>query len=326
MARPDPHGWIKNGCRTTWNVAPDVGAQVKIAAMTIKMWAFTRHERSGSGRSVVALIAKGLCFDLLAASFIPYQAVAADGTTQLSNLSCPLSAHQGAVTPSTIEGEPAMVVYCPKRANFEREYASHEVRHVADWVVDSENNLRMPFVIVDKTNAKVFVFDADGRLRGATAALLGAARGDDTVPGIGDRKLSSIRPEERTTPAGRFVAALDHNIHGEEILWVDYNAGISMHRVITTNPMEHRLLRLATPTPLDNRISYGCINVPAKFYDKVVHPAFTGTNGIVYILPETRLTCEVFNLYDVEELAQLPIASQLLPVQPASTVCVNKIR
>jgi hypothetical protein len=39
---------------------------------------------------------------------------------------------------------------------------------------------------------------------------------------------------------------------------------------------------------LDNRISYGCINVPAKFYDAVVVPAFTGTVGIVYILPETK--------------------------------------
>ena len=36
--------------------------------------------------------------------------------------------------------------------------------------------------------------DADGRLRGAAPALLGLARGDDTIPGIGDRKLSDIPP------------------------------------------------------------------------------------------------------------------------------------
>jgi hypothetical protein len=158
----------------------------------------------------------------------------------------------------------------------------------------------MPFVIVDKTQAQVFVFDADGRLRGSAPALLGLARGDDAIPGIGNRALTSIRPEERTTPAGRFVAALDRNIHGMEILWVDYDNAISMHPVITTKPEERRAERLATATPLDNRISYGCINVPVKFFENVVHAAFTGTNGIVYVLPETRPAHTVFGSYEVE--------------------------
>jgi hypothetical protein len=82
---------------------------------------------------------------------------------------------------------------------------------------------------------------------------------------------------------------------------VDYKNAVSLHRVITNNPKEHRLERLATPTPLDKRISYGCINVPAKFYDHVVKPAFTGTYGIVYVLPETRSIGEIFrSYYDVE--------------------------
>jgi hypothetical protein len=112
--------------------------------------------------------------------------------------------------------------------------------------------------------------------------------------------MSRIRPEERTTPAGRFVAALGRNWHGKEILWVDYDDAISMHPVITTKPAERRAQRLATPTPLDNRISYGCINVPAKFFENVVRPAFTGTNGIVYVLPETRSARAVFASYEVE--------------------------
>jgi hypothetical protein len=128
--------------------------------------------------------------------------------------------------------------------------------------------------------------------------------GDVAVPGIGNRKMSSIRPEERTTPAGRFVASLGRNLSGVEILWVDYDTAISMHRVITTKPKEHRLQRLATPTPLDNRISYGCINVPVKFYVNVLRPAFTGTNGIVYVLPETMSARDFFGSYDVEEHAR----------------------
>jgi len=59
--------------------------------------------------------------------------------------------------------------------------------------------------------------------------------------------------------------------------------------------------RLATSTPLDKRISYGCINVPARFFENVVRPAFTKTNGIVYVLPETKSVREIFaSYYDVE--------------------------
>lgn len=237
-------------------------------------------------------MAKVICLGLLAASFSARPVYATNDAT-----------HQGTATRATAESGPVRD-HRPKRANFEQEIASRDTRYVADWVVDSGDNRSLPFVIIDKRDAKVFVFHADGRLRGAAPALLGLARGDDAVPGIGERKLSSIRPDERTTPAGRFVAALDRNLRGVEILWVDYDTAVSLHRVITTNPKERRAQRLATPTPLDNRISYGCINVPVDFYENVVSPAFRGTNGIVYVLPENRSPQKVFTSYDVDEPAR----------------------
>ncbi len=181
-----------------------------------------------------------------------------------------------------------------KPLNLEQVSASQDVRQVAGWVLQSADNRGLPFVIVDKREAKVFVFFPDGRLRGVAPALLGLAVGDDSVPGIGSRTLASIRPEERTTPAGRFVAAMDRNLHGKAMLWVDYDAAISLHPVITSNPQERRAERLATPTAEDKRISYGCINVPAEFFRKVVGPAFKRSNGIVYVLPETRSAKQVF--------------------------------
>jgi hypothetical protein len=257
-------------------------------------------KRSVSIRSLAAIITKGLCLGLLVVGFTPHQAAAADSAAQLSDPSRSFSAHEVAAAPLTIETKPVAAPH-PKRANFEREHKSRDARHVADWVVDSGDNRGMPFVIVDKTDAKVFVFDADGRLRGAAPALVGLARGDDSSSGIGDQKLSDMGPEERTTPAGRFVASLGYNVHGKDVLWVDYDTAVSLHRVITTNPKERRLQRLASSKPLDHRISYGCINVPAKFYDNVVCPAFTGTYGIVYVLPETRSNSETFaSYYDVE--------------------------
>jgi hypothetical protein len=204
-----------------------------------------------------------------------------------------------------------------RRANFEHENASVAARKVADWVVDSNDSHGMPFVIVEKTDAMVYVFNADGRLRGAAPALLGLAHGDDSAPGIGERKLSTILPEERTTPAGRFVASLDRNLHGGEILWVDYENAISLHPVITSNVQEHRAERLATPSPLDNRISYGCINVSAAFFESVVKAAFKGTNGIVYVLPETRSAQKQFGLYDVQARPLLQAPRQGTYTSPA---------
>ena len=248
----------------------------------------------------MAGIAKGICLGLVAVSLNPHPVVAAENTGQFSNPDRSLSADRTSGTRPAVKTQPAGAPR-PKRANFGREHKSEQARHVADWVVDSGDNRSMPFAIVDKVDAKVFVFDAHGRLRGAAPALVGLARGDYAVPGIGNRKLSDVRPQERTTPAGRFVASMGLNAKDKDVLWVDYKDAVSLHRVITTNPEEHRLERMASPTPLDHRISYGCINVPAKFFDKVVRPAFTGTSGVVYVLPDIRPIGEIFkSYYDVD--------------------------
>jgi len=196
--------------------------------------------------------------------------------------------------------EPAIDAPAARRADFGRESKSREAHRLADWIVDSNNSRGLPFVILDKRNARIFVFDSRGGILGASAALLGSARGDHSVPGIGERELSAIRPQDRTTPAGRFVAALGHNLRGQDIVWVDYETSVSLHRVITSNARERRLERLATPTASDNRISYGCINVPVRFYETVVSPAFRGTEGIVYVMPEIRSVREVFGAYEVD--------------------------
>lgn len=206
----------------------------------------------------------------------------------------------------------------PRRANFLKEVASPEAEELAHWVVHSADNRNLPFVIIDKVQAKVFVFDAQGLLRGATSALLGMAVGDHTVPGIGQRPLSTIRPEERTTPAGRFVAYTDKDIKGEEVLWVDYDTSVSLHRVVPGHPKERRAQRLASPSPDDNRITYGCINVAVRFYEDVVSPAFKGTEGIVYVLPETRTARQVFGSYPIQEHAVRQAATPLLGADTAS--------
>lgn len=174
-----------------------------------------------------------------------------------------------------------------RQVDFASESASRRTRDMADWVVRSKDNSNMPFAIIDKVNARVYVFTANGQLEGSAPVLLGLAKGDYSVPGIGNKPLSSIPPSERTTPAGRFVARMGRNAKGKDILWLDYEQALSMHPVVKGTARDRRAERLASPTPADNRISFGCINVPVEFFHEKIQSKFAGAAGIVYILPET---------------------------------------
>lgn len=188
----------------------------------------------------------------------------------------------------------------PRLADFGSIVPTPDVRLVANWAVHTRDYQNRNFIVVDKKDARVYVFDRAGRLQSASPVLLGVAVGDDTVPGIGEKPLSQVRPEERTTPAGRFVAEVGMNLRHEDVVWVDYDAAVSMHRVLTTNPVERRAQRLATPTNEDNRISYGCINLPRAFYENVVAPTVRNGGAIIYVLPETRSAEQEFGAYDVQ--------------------------
>ena len=160
-------------------------------------------------------------------------------------------------------------------------------RHASSVVRDGDA-AGLPFLVIDKVGARVFAFAADGAARGDAPILLGLARGDISAEGIGTRRLADIPPSDRVTPAGRFEAWRGRNIEGKDILWLDYKQALSLHSVVKGTPAEQRLKRLTSPSALDNRISYGCINVPAQFYARVIQPLFAPTDGVVYILPETR--------------------------------------
>jgi hypothetical protein len=203
-----------------------------------------------------------------------------------------------ASAPAHTQSEPE---YRPVRlADFGQVAPTPDVRHVANWTVYARDHQDKSFIILDKKDARVYVFDPAGRLQATSPVLLGSAIGDDTVPGVGDKPIAQVQPEERTTPAGRFVAEIGMNMRGEDVVWVDYDAAVSMHRVLTSNPAERRIERLASPAVEDNRISYGCINLPLDFYETVLSPTVRNRGAIIYVLPETRTPQQVFNSYDVQ--------------------------
>ncbi len=182
---------------------------------------------------------------------------------------------------------------------------SDDARFMANWIASTGDHAARPFVLIDKRAARLYVFDAQARLLGHTAVLLGSAHGDDSVPGIGHKAIAQVLPEERTTPAGRFVGQRGLNIGGEDVVWVDYDAAVSMHRVRANNPKERRLHRLATETTDDNRISYGCINIPASFFDAHIAPTFSVQRAAVYVMPEQKSLQAVFGVPPQGHLAQM---------------------
>jgi hypothetical protein len=169
-----------------------------------------------------------------------------------------------------------------------------DVRWLARWAVASNDTRGAPFVLIDKRRTQLYVFDARGQLRGHTPVLLGYAPGDHTVPGIGQRPVEQVRPSERTTPAGRFDVSSGRNLLDEDVVWIDYEAAVSLHRVRSTDARERRLERLASPTTDDNRISYGCINVPVAFFDETVWPLLGRRQAVAYVLPEAKTLHDVF--------------------------------
>lgn len=197
-----------------------------------------------------------------------------------------------------------------KRADFRGEAVSAEAQHVAQWAVHSGDHKGLPFIVVDKVNAKAIAFDSGGRLIRSTAVLLGMGVGDTWAPGVVEMTMYQTQPWQRITPAGRFVADEDRNDKGQRVLWVDYDTGIAIHKLPTKKTAQRRHERILSADPAEHRITFGCINVAPAFYDQVVHPHFKGKGGVVYVLPEVIAVKSVFKSYDVGEPLRATSAQQ----------------
>ena len=170
---------------------------------------------------------------------------------------------------------------------------SDTVIQLAGWVAATRDSEGYPFAVMDKAAAQILVFGGDGRLRGAAPGLFGSAVGDHSAPGIAGLALREIPGRDRTTPAGRFVGGFGPSTDAGRVLWVDYESAVSMHPTATGVPAERRAERLASPSPDDNRVTHGCINVSPEFYERIIRPTFE-RGGVFYILPDTTPLAETF--------------------------------
>ncbi|AMK17411.1 MULTISPECIES: hypothetical protein [Sphingobium] len=171
---------------------------------------------------------------------------------------------------------------------------SEAATRVMDWIAATGDNRSLPYVIIDKVAARAFLFDAKGKNVADAPILIGIAAGDDATPGVGKKSLAEIGPAEKTTPAGRFLAKFGLAAGNQKVLWVDYATSVALHTIPSGNPKERRRARILSPTIEDNRITFGCINVPKAFYNGHLRKLLRRKGGYVYVLPDTRSLEEVF--------------------------------
>lgn len=196
--------------------------------------------------------------------------------------------------------------------------APAEVLSTLKWVIASRDHRGAPFVMVDKPSAQAFAFNGAGQLLAVAPVLMGMAKGDQMlVPNAAP--MSAIPPQKRITPAGRWWARLAPDATGKEVLVIDHAAALSLHPIVPGQPHEKRATRIATATPDDNRVSFGCINAPKAFFSNVISTAFAGKMGVVYILPETRTAASYYGFQpDVATPAAPQVSTAMGTAAPAA--------
>jgi hypothetical protein len=203
--------------------------------------------------------------------------------------------HAAGSTASFIVAAFARPAWAEGAQDFLSTQPSTEARRLVEWVGRTGDRQDLPFAVVDKHAARIYVFDADGRLAGHSPVLLGSTLGDHTVPGVGLRaQAGQVGVEERTTPAGRFESVPGRNDKGEHVVWVDYDAAFAIHRLRPGFAYKSRFSRLATVGAEDKRVSWGCVVVPVPFYTRVVEPVLGQGRSVVYVMPEAGPLQAVF--------------------------------
>ena len=184
-----------------------------------------------------------------------------------------------------VSAAPRAAEQAPK-SEYSSQILAADVLQVVERALVSGDARGKPFAVVDKRQARIYVFDAEGHLAGVAPSLLGLAKGDGSAPGVASKIATGIPLDERTTPAGRFESEPGRNIHGEAIVWVDYEAAVAIHRLRPAPAAERRPQRLTSANPEDRRISLGCIVVAPEFFDSVVAATLGRQRGVVYVLPD----------------------------------------
>lgn len=171
---------------------------------------------------------------------------------------------------------------------------------VNSWVQQSKDNAGRPYIIADKQSGEIHIVGADGTVKATAPALYGRKMGDGMTIGETPAGIFTIHQEAAPASYGgdlqQFATAPDGDVY-------------AIHRVLTNNKQD-RPGRLASPTAEDNRISLGCINIPADLYNKYLSGKF---DGKLYVLPDQRSLGDVFKGIDEQRAQQNLTPSEQMP-------------
>ena len=140
-----------------------------------------------------------------------------------------------------------------------------------------------PTITVDKKAGTITVFFPDTNITITQPALIGKVKSDTLNMATYDNPVKS----DYVTPAGKFKITKMFSWRLQEPMAVfikGKEAVSAIHPLWMGNPDQKRVQRLNSPTPDDNRITGGCINVDSKFFYDVINTLPDGV--ILTILPE----------------------------------------
>lgn len=176
------------------------------------------------------------------------------------------------------------------------------------------------FIIADKPNGMLHVFNVDGSVLAQEPALYGKEKAD--VLG----KVSSLEGGAKVTPAGTFTMQYETDTeyaggHRFSLAETSMDGGvIAIHAAWFGDAKEKRAERLKSATAEDNRISYGCINTTHDlFLNKLMPRADEFNDGLVFVLPDaTEKTGEMFK-------PETKTAEQKAPTEKAKSEAVRDV-
>lgn len=142
-----------------------------------------------------------------------------------------------------------------------REGWSVEVRQMAAWAIQENDHADLPFVVIDQARARVFAFDAKGRLAGSTPILRNPEWADDGAA------------------PGRFVADTRRSGHAGAIVWANERDTLSLLAAPAAWKRQ--------PEAVAYRGRHGqtrSLHVAGEFYHQHLQ-AFRRHAGVAYVLP-----------------------------------------
>lgn len=140
-----------------------------------------------------------------------------------------------------------------------------------------------PTITADKVKGTITVYWPDTNKSITQPALFGRVKSNE----LHMDNYDNPRVFDNITPAGSFpiTKMISWRLNEPMLVFIQGRSSVAaIHPLWMGNPDQKRIQRLKSPTPTDNRITGGCINVDATFFYTVLNHLPDGT--ILTILPE----------------------------------------